>query len=74
MGTAEPQNLTAAAKNLWRCADCGRLRACPYAPMHTLSSGAYVACSCGDAAVDESDASAAIRASALRHLIANNLF
>ena len=69
--TAQPQDL----KNLWRCGDCGRRRACPYAPMHTLLSGTYIACSCGDAAVvDESGADTAARAEALKFVIENNLF
>jgi hypothetical protein len=61
-------------RNLYRCLDCCRLRGCPYEPMHLLDVLDYVACSCGDAAVDESSADAAARAAALRYLIANNLF
>ena len=55
---------------LWRCADCGRLRACPYSPPHLLALVKYVGCSCGDVCVNESDhRTAALKAAIAKHLI-----
>ena len=55
---------------LWRCADCGRLRACPYSPLHFLALVNYVGCSCGDVCVNESDhRTAALKAAIAKHLI-----
>jgi hypothetical protein len=39
----------------WRCADCGRLRTCPYSAQHFSALVNYVGCSCGDVCVNESD-------------------
>ena len=55
---------------LWRCADCGRLRACPYSPLHFLALVEYVGCSCGDVCVNESDhRMAALKAAVAKDLI-----
>jgi hypothetical protein len=55
---------------LSRCADCGRLRACPYSPPHFLALVEYIGCSCGDVCVNESDLRmAALKVAIAKHLI-----
>ena len=55
---------------LWRCADCGRLRACPCSPLHFPPPVKYVCCSCDDVCVNESDhRTAALKAAIAKHLI-----
>jgi hypothetical protein len=59
--------------NIWRCGDCGRIRSCPYAPMHMSWLIGFTLCSCGDACIqNETEKSAAKAALALaisKHLI-----
>jgi hypothetical protein len=65
---AEKENTM--ATKLWCCADCGRLRACPYSPPHFPALVKYVGCSCGDVCVNESDRrTAALKAAIAKHLI-----
>ncbi len=58
---------------LWRCADCGRLRACPYSPLHFLALVNYVGCSCGDVCVNESDHRTAALKAAIADLMGNDV-